>query len=103
MTEKNEIPLPEKHKDLAAFIAATICVFPFIWVMMDAFVSHEKFVQSFILSVFFSPVFIVATVCEPIFIVLAWMKSPHWCRPFLILYLLVIATYWREVAISGPW
>jgi hypothetical protein len=102
MTQKNGNPSPGNDKNSAAFILATICAFPFVWVMMDAFASHPKFIQSLVLSVFFLPVFLVATVCEPIFF-LAWIKSPHWCRPFLILYLLAVATYWKAVVMSGPW
>jgi len=103
MTEKNEFQSPERDKNSAAFILATICASPFCVVMVEALINLQKFFDLFVLSVFFLPFLLIATVCGPIFIVLAWIKSPHWCRPFLILYLLAIAAYWMAAAMSSPW
>lgn len=101
MTEKNVTSSP--GKDAAAFIGATVCAAPFIYIVTDIFIDHQGFSQSLVLSVFFSPLMLLATIVEPIFIVLAWIKSPHWCKPFLILYLFAIATYWTIIAMSGSW
>lgn len=103
MTEKNGMPSPGKDKDSVAFFLATVCASPFVYVVVESLINHHKFGEMLILSVFLMPLFLLGTICGPIFIILAWIKSPHWCRPLLILYLLAIAAYWTAVAVSDPW
>lgn len=100
-------PLPEANKNPAFFILATVCASPFAILsgyIVTGFLTHQqKLLHILVLSMFFAPVLLVVALVAFVFIVLAWIKSHDWCKPFLFLYATAILTYWTALVNSGPW
>lgn len=106
MPKDLEKPLPEVRKNTGFFVVATVCASPFVLVsgyaIAGIFAHRPNFLSPLIFSFFFWPLLFAATIAGFIFIVAAWIKSPHWCKPFLILYSAAISVYWIVLLNMGP-
>ncbi len=99
----------KSQKDRASvfFVLATVCAFPFALELCLAAVglfAHSKLTaDAFLFSAFLLPGLLLLAVSGFVFIVLAWARENRGYRPFLVLYGIIIAAYWKAMSIFGPW
>jgi hypothetical protein len=83
-------------RSLGLFYSATTFTLPFILgagVLVDGSASHNVDLLNIVVMFCLLgwPVLLVFGLIAFVYIVLSWIKSPRFCRPFLILYLLLMA------------
>jgi hypothetical protein len=102
-----ETKLPKGKKRAVFFALATACALPFALVLsllvVGLFARSKPLADAFLFSVFLSPLFLLVTAAGLVFIPLAWTKGRRAHRPLLILYVLIIAAYWKLMTMFGPW